>query len=120
MPRIRETSARSRHAALAEAALAWTPRDEPDARERKARAKREPRPLDAYAVKHGVRHLLALGRKDDGVARMLDLRFMAAMLGAYPTFVEPLRHWRAVGLERAGEYAQVAAALPSAESGEIP
>jgi hypothetical protein len=43
---------------------------------------------------------------------MLDLPFMAAMCDAYPTFIEPLRHWRAVGVERADAFEDVAAHLP--------
>ncbi len=108
MPRVRPSAVAARHATLANAALIWAPAKEPTA-------------LSGYAVKHGVRHLLALRRTDDAAERMIDLRFMAAMLGAYPTFVEPLRHWRAIGLERAESgYQRVAEGQPAADREAAP
>jgi tetratricopeptide (TPR) repeat protein len=82
------SSIAARQDALGDAALAWTKRDAPSE-------------LGRYAVKHGVRHLIALGHTQIAVERMLDVPFMAAMLRSYATFVEPLRHWRAVGIEKA-------------------
>ena len=113
MPRLRASSCAARHAALGDAALAWRPDALPS---------RSPGhfALDAYAVKHGVLHLLALNRTEHAVSRLLDLHFKAALLDAYPNFVQPLRHWRRVGLDRANEFERVQRQLPDPNLDLVP
>ncbi len=68
-------------------------------------------------MKHGVAHLLSNDRKDDAEERMLNLQFVAAFAGAWPTVVEILTAWRLVGLERAREgYGRTVAALGPPEN----
>jgi hypothetical protein len=88
MTRLRPTTLARLHRDLGDRTVAWAPVDQPTT-------------LDAYLVRHGVAHLFALGRRDEAEARLLDLPYMAAFAKAYDTFVEPLKAWRAVGLDRA-------------------
>ena len=87
MPRLRQTTTAALHEPLCAATLEWVPGTD-DA-------------LAHYMVRYGVWHLLALDRKDDAEARMLDLFYMAALADAFETVVTPLGYWRVVGLERA-------------------
>jgi tetratricopeptide (TPR) repeat protein len=60
-------------------------------------------PLPAYVCKHGVAHLLTVGRVADAEARMLDVVFMSAFIRAWDDGVQPLVSWRVVGLDKADE-----------------
>ena len=105
MPRIRPTTRHHLHARLGDVTMAWSPEEGEGT-------------LAGYAVKHGVRHLLVTGRKDDAETRMLDLYFMAGFADSWETVVEPLTAWRVVGIERAYEgYQRVVAALPGPPQG---
>ena len=87
LPRIRPPSLDALHSPFSAATLAWSA----DSRESS---------LTNYAVKQGVFHLLEQERKDEAETRMLDLRFMAAFSRAWETVVEPLKAWRAIGIQR--------------------
>lgn len=56
-------------------------------------------PIDRYILKHGIFHLLIQNRQLDAKSRMLELHFMAEFADAWPTFVEPLKAWRLIGLD---------------------
>lgn len=87
MPRTRPETIDHLRGSLGNVTLAWT-----RAAERS--------PLTAYAVKHGVFHLLEQGRAEQVESRMLDLPFMANFADSWPTVVEPLSAWRAVGTQQ--------------------
>ena len=90
MPRVRAATAHRAHDRLGDAAVDWVPAEDPS-------------PLQAYAVRHGVAHLLGSDRREEAEGRLLDLAFMAAFVDAWDTVVEPLAAWRVLDptLERA-------------------
>ena len=57
--------------------------------------------LNAYVEKHGVAHLLTLGRLEEAENRMCDLDFMAVYIDSWDVFVEPWTAWRIIGVEKA-------------------
>lgn len=69
-----------------------------------------------YVAKRGVWHQLTCGRRDAALARVLDVPYATALRSSWPSFVMPLKVFRALGLERVRDgFVQVAAALPSAD-----
>ena len=89
MAQVRQTTVAAAHAKLGDATLAWTADEQESA-------------LTVYVVKHGVAHLLWSERNDQAEARMLDLHFMAAFADSWPTVVQSLGAWRAVGTAAEG------------------
>lgn len=56
--------------------------------------------LSHYFIVHGITHLLALGRHDDAVQRLLDIDYIARFIDAYEEkTIQALRIWRATGAE---------------------
>ncbi len=105
MARYRQVTSGSAHAIVNAATCAWTVEDAPGS-------------MRAYVEQHGVAHMVAMGRLDDAMGRMLDLPFMAAFVEAWETAVQPLAAWRVVGLDRAdARYLEVAHTLPTPEHG---
>lgn len=75
-------------------------------------------PLQRYTVLHGVSHLLDSGRAGEAEARLLDLRYCAALIDQ-GTADAALDAWRAVGIDRAARgFTAVARSLPPPREGQ--
>lgn len=94
MPKVRQKSADQHHRIFADETQHWTAGN-------KTAGSKHPQSFRSYLEKHGVAHLLMLGRIDDAEHRMCNLDFMAAYIDSWDIFVEPWTAWRIIGTEKA-------------------
>jgi tetratricopeptide (TPR) repeat protein len=89
MARIRSCSIEAYHAELAQLTLDWEGGTSS---------------LPRYVVRFGIPHLVFIGQREAAISRLLDVPFMHRVLDAWPSFVEPLKFWRTLGVEHLHRY----------------